>query len=161
MCSFVGLPCNSSLTCLPNSPINKPPLQVSPMGTLRREMSTTRAIFFISVGVRKKQGLSSLSVPDKGAPPYFPDGVPMERDVRLQSLLIHISQDPTERALQIITCSSQVSGKWAPPPPPGTPAEPPMERHVHFQSLILHISLPRKKESLVRLTDSILSRSRL
>jgi hypothetical protein len=119
VCSFVGLPCNSSFTCLSKSPINKPLLQVSPTGTLRTEMPITWTVFFISLGVRNEQGLPSVSVPGKGAPPpYFPDGDPMERDALLQSLLVHFSRDATERALQIITCLSQVPGKWAPPLPP-------------------------------------------
>jgi hypothetical protein len=104
-------------TCLSKSPVKKTPLQVSPTGPPWREMPFTRAFFYISFKVPSKgaaplhvplsephaERLSvsrvffylSLKVPGEEVPtPSSPNGAPMERDARDQSLLLHILPSP-------------------------------------------------------------------
>jgi hypothetical protein len=167
-----------SLTCLrvPSKDDTPPPLQVSLTKPLHTERcSISRAFFYISLykspakeppsrfpsqsSHRKRRSVSkaffylSLKVP----PPSSPNGAPMERDSRHQSLLLHILQSPSkgvpsqsplrERrspSRAFFYLSLEVPGEGV--PPPSSPSGAPMERDAPSRAFF-YISLYLKSLS--------------
>jgi len=122
--------------CLSKFPQNEPP-PGSPTGALmERVLPVSRALLNISFMVATKGALppcsphkapteryavsralfhSSFKVPGIWTPSRFPSWAPMERDARLQSLLLHTFMSPTKGAL-----------------PPCSPHKAPTERDAPF-----------------------------